>query len=114
MCTLAIVHETMMMPLYLQNITHTQILQTGAGCFTSCLTSLHHNKLKLTGKATPQPDSSTPAPTTRAIMLAMVASLELTASDALLETAPATRCLVELLATVGHELRHAALKIRDV
>ena len=41
------------------------------------------------GKATPQPDSRTPAPTTRAIMLAIVASLELTASDAFRETAPA-------------------------
>ena len=56
---------------------------------TIALNGVNHNKLKLKGKATPQPDSNTPAPTTRAITLAKVASLELTASEAPRETAPA-------------------------
>lgn len=54
------------------------------------LSAVSHIKLKLKGKATPQPDSNTPAPTTSATTLAKVASLELTASEAPRETAPTT------------------------
>jgi len=64
----------------------------------SCASCKYYAKLKLKGRATPNPDRSTPAPTTSAMVLAIVASLEFTASDALLETAPASTTLFSQLA----------------